>query len=319
MRFALPFVKNCATMEIMNTVRLNAYAKLNLTLDITGSDGAYHTLDSLVTTIGLCDRIVARKRKDGLVSVTMRGLGSESIPPERNNAQKAGELFVSAFGTKGADITVFKNIPVGAGLGGSSADAAGVLRALDRLYGVGDTAALKTLADRTGSDTGYLLSGGFARLRGRGERVEPLGACPDLHFVLICPKSGVSTAECYKKYDTLSQNGDAVTDGVLACMREGALQNAAKLFYNGLSAAAQELNPDVKTALEEANAFSPLGASMTGSGSAVFALFETAELCEWAVSRYCGKFRAFYVRSADVQERAKRARNPFALEEEEIE
>lgn len=306
-------------MSIMNTVRLNAHAKLNLTLDITGREGEYHTIDSLVTTINLSDRIVARKRKDGLVSVTMRGMGGESIPPDRNTAQKAGDLFVSAFGTKGADITVYKNIPMQAGLGGSSADAAGALNALARLYGITDRAALKSLADQTGSDTGYLLSGGFARLCGRGEQVEPLGACPELHFLLICPKSGVSTAECYKKCDEAVRTGGAATEQALSLMRGGALAQAAKLFSNGLSAAAQELNPDVKTALEEAESFSPLGASMTGSGSAVFALFETSELCEWAVSRYRGKFRALYVRSAETEENKIRVRNPFILENGEIE
>ncbi|MDE7159092.1 MAG: 4-(cytidine 5'-diphospho)-2-C-methyl-D-erythritol kinase, partial [Clostridiales bacterium] len=104
----------------MNTVRLNAYAKLNLTLDITGTEGGYHMLDSLVTTIDLFDRIVVKKRKDKLINVIMHGMGSESIEPEHNNACLAGEAFVERFQTLGADITVYKNIPVGAGLGGSS-------------------------------------------------------------------------------------------------------------------------------------------------------------------------------------------------------
>lgn len=301
----------------MNTVRVNAYAKLNLTLDITGKEGNYHLLDSLVTTIDLSDRIVARKRKDGLVSVTMRGMGSEAIPPEQNNAQRAGEAFVSAFGTKGAEITVYKNIPIGAGLGGSSADAAGVLNALALLYGIKDGAALKALADETGSDTGYLLTGGFARMRGRGDVVEPLGACPELHFLLVCPRRGVSTAECYRKADALPQNGSRSTEQALAALRGGNLAEAAKLFRNDLYPAARELEEDVGKALEEAQSFSPLGASMTGSGSGVFALFETAELCQWAASRYRGKFRVVCTRSTDAARERKIIRNPFVLSDEE--
>ena len=81
----------------------------------------------------------------------MHGLGSDRIPPERNNAVKAGEAFVAAFGTRGADIRICKDIPMGAGLGGSSADAAGVLNALAKLYGVQDRQALKALADTLGS------------------------------------------------------------------------------------------------------------------------------------------------------------------------
>lgn len=301
----------------MNTARVNAYAKINLTLDVTGRDGEYHTLDSLVTTVSLCDRIVARKRKDGLISVTMRGMGSESIPPEENNAQRAGEAFVSRFGTKGAEITVYKNIPVGAGLGGSSADAAGVLNALALLYDKRDRDALKTVADGLGSDTGYLLTGGFARMRGRGEIVEPLGVCPELYFLLICPKSGVSSAACYKKYDTYPPKSGGCTERVLALMRSGNLKEAARHFRNDLSEAARALNPDVEKAFAEAESFSPLGAGVTGSGSAAFALFETAELCEWAKSRYRGAFRTICVSVVEPQQQQKRIRNPFALSEEE--
>lgn len=301
----------------MNTAKVNAYAKINLTLDVTGRDGGYHTLDSLVTTVSLCDRLVARKRRDGLISVTMRGMGSEGIPPEENNAQRAGEAFVSRFETKGADITVYKNIPIGAGLGGSSADAAGVLNALALLYGIRDREALKAVADGLGSDTGYLLTGGFARIRGRGELVEPLGVCPELHFLLICPKSGVSSAECYKKYDTYPQNsGGGCTERALTLMRSGGLEEAARHFRNDLAEAAKALNPDVARALAEAESFSPLGAGITGSGSAAFALFETAELCEWAKSRYRGSFRTMCVSAVDQQQR-KSIRNPFALSEEE--
>ncbi len=303
----------------MNTAKVNAYAKLNLTLDITGREGAYHTLDSLVTTISLYDRIVAKKRKDGLIGVTMRGMGSESIPPEENNALKAGELFVSTFGTAGADITVYKNIPIGAGLGGSSADAAGTLNALATLYGIKDRTALKEVADRTGSDAGYLLNGGFARMSGRGERVEPLGACPRLHFLLICPGSAVSSAECYKKYDELALQSAGATENTLALLREGKLAEAAKLFSNALYPAAKALNADAEKALGEANSFSPLGAGMTGSGSAAFALFETAELCRWAQSRYRGKFRAICADALQPQDKERKIRNPFVLSDGECE
>lgn len=299
----------------MNTIRLNAYAKLNLTLDITGIEAGYHMLDSLVTTVNLCDRVVAKKRKDKLISIRMHGMGSESIPPEHNHAQRAAEAFVEAFDTRGADITIYKNIPIGAGLGGSSADAAGVLNALSRLYEADDFTALKALADRVGSDTGYLLNGGFCRMTGRGETVEPLGACPQLFFLLLCPQSGVSTAECYKKADTYPRKLNNATEKVLALMREGKLKEAAAQFSNDLFDAAKTLNSDVEKALEEAKSFAPLGACMTGSGSGVFALFETEELCRWAKSRYRGRFRALCVKATEPQE--KRIANPFVLEENE--
>lgn len=294
-------------MKKMKTVK--AYAKLNLTLDVLGREGEYHLLDSLVTTVDLYDRVTVKKRRDGLISVTMRGMGSERLSPEENNAQKAGERFVSVFGTPGADISIDKNIPMGAGLGGSSADAAGVLNALASLYGISDRAALKAVADGLGSDTGYLLSGGFCRMRGRGELVEPLGELPGMHVLLLCPEEGVSTAECYKICDTYAKNSPH-TPRALELLRSGNAEWAAKLFYNDLYPAAQALCPAVGQALCDLKALSPWGASMTGSGSGVFAQFETRELCLWAKSRYRGRCRAYVLKTASPEPPA---HNPFSL------
>lgn len=300
----------------MNTARINAYAKLNLTLDITGREGAYHMLDSIVVTVNLFDRIVAKKRRDTLVNVTMHGMGSELIPPERNNAVRAAESFVATFHTQGADITVYKNIPVGAGLGGSSADAAGTLLALAKLYGVSDMGALKSLADSLGSDTGYLLTGGLARMQGRGERVENLDFAPKMHFLLLLPQSGVSTAECFAAYDESGETFAPRTDRVLEGIKSGNLSWAAKVFGNHLFEAAKNLQPAVGEAFQEIRSFCPLGAAMTGSGSGVFALFETREMAEWAKSRYRGKCRCITVESIYPQEKTG-MRNPFVLGEDE--
>lgn len=298
----------------MATVRKKVFAKLNLTLDILGAENGYHILDSLVVTVDLFDKIVAKKRRDGLVSVTMHGMGSESIPPEKNNAQRAGEAFVRTFSTGGADITVYKNIPIGAGLGGSSADAAGVLLAMADLYGISEPEKLKMLADSLGSDTGYLLTGGFARLGGRGEQVEPLGETPKLYALLLVPKSGVSTAECYALSDRLPKTAPH-TERVLGHLKKGMPEWAAKLFYNDLYPAAKQLNPDVGKAFSELAQFSPLCVCMTGSGSGVYALFATEELCRWAKSRYRGRARAYVLKSIEPKQRP--LRNPFSLGEEE--
>ena len=180
----------------MNTAKIKSYAKINLTLDIVGEANGYHLLDSFVASLDLYDLVVVRKRKDKLISVTMRGMGSEGISPEENNAAKAGEAFVERFGTSGANIAVYKNIPLGAGLGGSSADAAGVLNGMAKLYGISDSEALGALADRLGSDTRYMLKGGFCRMQGRGEKLFPLPAKgKKLYFFLICPKSSVSAGD----------------------------------------------------------------------------------------------------------------------------
>lgn len=299
----------------MDTVKVLSYAKLNLTLDITGKEGNYHTLDSLVVTAGLYDKIVAKKRKDNLISVTMHGMGSDKLYPEENHAVRAGERFVSEFGTQGANITVYKNIPMGAGLGGSSADAAGVLNALARLYKITDFARIKAIADGLGSDTGYMLRGGLARMRGRGDEVEFLSDSPDMNFLLLCPKSDVSTAECYGTFDELPQTNRAGrTERCLEAYRGMGMGEAARLFGNDLYESAKSLNPDVAEAVTVLKSFSPLGASMTGSGSAAFALFETRELCEWAKSRYKGKFRSYIVDVVYPAEKKRKYSNPYSIE-----
>ena len=283
----------------MNTVSVNAYAKVNLTLDIVGAEGGYHTLDSLVATIALHDRVVARKRRDGRVFVRMHGMGSERIPPERNNAQLAAERFCERFPAGGADIAIYKKIPVGGGLGGSSADAAGVLNALAGLYAVSDMAALKCIADGLGSDTGYLLTGGFARMQGRGDRVIPLKGLPALHLLIACPRRGVSTPQCFRTYDELGAVYPPCTERVLAAFRAGDTARAAALMGNALFAAAARCVPDVSGALAALRKLSPCGAGMTGSGSACFAVFESAERLARAAEAFEGDFRLIRTRTVD--------------------
>ena len=300
----------------MDTVKVLSYAKLNLTLEITGKRDNFHLLDSLVITVGLYDKIILKKRKDSLINVTMHGMGSDKLFPEENHAVRAGEKFVETFHTQGADITIYKNIPMGAGLGGSSADVAGVLNALAKLYKIGDFQKLKSLADDLGSDTGYMLRGGLARMQARGEEVEFFPDTPQMHFLLLCPKSEVSTAECYQTYDSLPHTAKAGrTARCLEAYNSMGIGEAARLFGNDLYESAKHLNPDVGEAVNLLKEFSPLGAGMTGSGSAAFALFETKELCEWAKSRYKGRCRAYTLEAVyPAEKKSRRFSNPYSIE-----
>lgn len=299
----------------MNTVRIKSYAKINITLEITGVEKGYHMLDSLVGSVDIFDLVVLKKRKDTLCSVTMHGLGSETIPPENNIALIAGEKFSAKFGVTGVDITIYKNIPIGAGLGGSSADAAGVINGMAKLYNIEDKEALGALAEELGSDTRYMLDGGFARMQGRGERVQKLDLAQNFYMLMLCPKSAVSSGACYQRYDAIT-NGFATgmaTENAIVALQNGDLDGLGKALQNDLFIPATSLNPDVQKAYEEALSFSPLGAVMTGSGSAVLALFETRELCEWAKSRYRGKFRAIVVKTVNPEKMNRGWKNPFTL------
>lgn len=284
----------------MRKVRLNAYAKLNLTLDITGREAGYHMLDSLVVTVGVCDRVTVAERKDGLVRVTMHGMG---IPPEENRAQLAAEKFVARFHTNGVDIDICKNIPVGAGMGGSSADAAAVIAGMGRLFSV-DSASCKSLADACGSDEGFLLTGGLARMRGRGEQVESLPFA-EMHFLILAPEEGVSTAACYAEYDRLGCKRGFRTEEAARLLAAGDLPMAARLFGNDLYPAAASLSRGAEEAYRELLDLSPLGASMTGSGSAAFAVFGEEKLCAAAASRYRGKSRPILTKSVPQRKNAR--------------
>ncbi|MBQ8406576.1 MAG: 4-(cytidine 5'-diphospho)-2-C-methyl-D-erythritol kinase [Clostridia bacterium] len=285
----------------MQAVKEKVYAKINLTLDVKNAENGYHELDSLVASIDLCDEIRLCKRKDKQVTLKMHGIELFDLPMEKNNAYKAAVLFMQTYQTNGVDIEIRKNIPVGAGLGGSSADAAGVLNGLAKLYKIEDENGLDALADRLGSDTKYMRHGGYARMRGRGEKLEYLPVKQVLWFLLLCPSSSVSTAECFHTLDCLRLQGDcgyfprtqACVESLCALDKE----RVGRLMGNDLYQAALTLNDELLSVKQEADGFSPLGATMTGSGSGVIALFEERELCEWAKSRYRGDAEAIVVKT----------------------
>lgn len=286
-------------MAKMKTVSVNAYAKVNFTLDILGREGGYHLLDSLVSTVSLFDSVTVTARTDGKTTVFFTGVGAKEIPP-RNNALRAAEAFSDAFSMAGADITIDRKIPVGAGLGSSSADAAGVLRALAALHGISDTVRLKAIADSLGSDTGYLLTGGWARMTGRGEQIAPIADMPALSLLLLIPSAGVSTPQCFAAFDRRAETFSPLTEKAIDCLRrEGA--KGAYAFGNALTRAAEELNPEVAVLLSEAAKLSEYGFGMTGSGSACYAVFASQEECLSARKRYQGTATALCVSTGTVQ------------------
>lgn len=297
----------------MYSATVKSYAKINLTLDIVGQSDGYHLLDSFVANLDIFNSVTVKKRKDKLVSGRLKGMGMDAVPFEKTTACKVAEAFIETFGVSGVDITVYENIPVGAGLGGSSADSAGVLKAMCKLFGVA-VEDCYGIANNYGSDIRYMLDGGFARMQGRGERVQRLdkNTSTRLNFLLLCPQTPILAGECYREYDVRDCQGSNKTEQAIRAYLEGDLQSLGGLLSNDLFEPAKALNADVGRAYEELLSFSPLGVAMTGSGSCVFALFESIELCEWAKSRYRGKFRAIVARTLE-EKTTKALKNPFVL------
>lgn len=264
----------------MNTAKEKGYAKINMFLDVLSRDGDYHVIDTVVATINLYDVVTVSKRRDNKVLVkTGGGLYWLPLKTENNNAYKAAVMFMETFNTKGVDITINKKIPVGGGLGGSSADVAATLVAMKKIFNVNED--LKPLADKLGSDVGFQMEGGFARLTGRGENIEFIDSDEKMYLVIATPKKGVSTKGCYEEFDR-TPIAKCLFDGNFVKQKLADKSLTKDCFYNALYPAAIKLNPQVERVYGLIAALSPKAVAMSGSGSSVFGVFETKELCEWA-------------------------------------
>lgn len=277
-----------------------ANAKINLALKVCGISGAYHELDSVMVTVDLFDRLLVRSRRDKKVTLKTHGLSLkqyETYAPEKDNAFKAAKLYCEKTGSFGADITLYKNVPISSGMGGSSTDAAAVLRAMERIYK--KEADLTALANELGSDTAYLLKGGACRIRGRGEVIDSFNLKNEIWFSVAFASRGVDTGECFKTFDSLCElsrnpleknqnsNVESVDNRPIEALIESLERGEPdySLIFNDLYPAAKSLCEEVGSALEAYKSLSPKAAAMSGSGSAVFAIFETRELCDWATEK----------------------------------
>lgn len=250
-------------------IQERACAKVNLTLGVTGrrSDG-YHTLDSLMVTTDLCDDVTVTRCREVIVTCTGMFL------PYRNTLRAAAERYRALTG-RGARIHVYKRIPAEAGLGGGSADAAAVLRGMQRLYGEAEERDLYDIALRVGADVPFCLQGGLCRAQGVGEVLTPFRLGAPLHLVLAKPAAGVSTRALFERLNLPQPLPD--TARAMAALSSGDVRALGPLLCNALQAEAEALVPEIGTLRQRLLALGALGASMTGSGSTVFGLFETPE------------------------------------------
>ena len=274
----------------MKSASANAYGKINITLNVLGVQNGYHNLDSIVVTVDKFDKVTVTKRKDDKILLNLTGeYASYNFKQENYNAYKAALAFKEKYQTCGVTVTVERNIPEGSGMGGSSADIAGVLKAMQKLFGV--TESVKEIADSLGSDSGYLLEGGFARLTSRGEVIEKIESDWMPYFVVIYAKTGVNTKECFNAFDTGNFKGDiadneAVIDGIL----NHDIKALVGKTGNALTNASVVLNEEVKENLKALLDLSPDVADMTGSGATVFAMYDSYDMASWAENKLKKKY-----------------------------
>lgn len=274
-----------------------AYAKLNLSLDVVKkrADG-YHDMRMVMQTVSLYDDIGISLRDDGVISVStnLRFLPCD----ERNIAYRAAKEFFLAIGKAelGADITIKKHIPVCAGMGGGSSNGAAVLRALNSALGKPMSAKqLETFSAVLGSDVPFCIRGGTALAEGRGEilnDVSPLGPC---HIVICKPSFSVSTPVLFSKLDLVSVKYHPDTFGIISALESEDLDGVAKRMFNvfeGVLPKAMDSIETIKGALLDHGA---LGAVMTGTGSAVFGIFDSPEKARKASSWLKKRYRDVFI------------------------
>ena len=254
----------------MKKTKVKALAKINLTLDVVGAENGFHQLKSLVASIDLGDQIILTKRNDKNVTLTCNGL-DVGCDIESNNAYKTTKLFMQTFGVNGVDIALNKNIPVGAGLGGSSADIAGVLNGMKKLYNL--DCNLLDLANKLGSDSGYMLNGGWAVLQGRGDIIEPVETKAKFYLLILSAQGQVSAGACYKEFDQQGKAYMPVTDKAVELLKSGDIKGFGDILKNDLYPSAKQLLPQIEDNL---NALKEFGSCvMTGSGSAVIGVYSS--------------------------------------------
>ena len=265
-------------------ITLKAYAKLNLSLAVTGiRDDGYHTLDTIMQSISLCDIVTIEKAPD------LRVRMDQNVTDEIDNtAYRAAQAFQAQTGCGGADIFIQKNIPYQAGLGGSSADAAAVLIGLDRLYETHlDPQTMAALAMPIGADVPFSLTGGIARATGIGETLTPLTLKNPLCYVVVKPHQGVSTAEAFRQY---RRSTPIHMDAVQYALQKGDLSLYYQFAGNALGMAALSIAPDLLKAADALMAAGAKKALMSGSGSSMFSVFQTADEARQTAQRIKGDF-----------------------------
>ena len=320
----------------MITTEEKAYAKINIGLDVLGRrpDG-YHELRMVMQTIGLCDDVIltiskAEEGKVGTEPEQEPGIKSPEKAPEirilcdtpgvptdrRNLAYRAAEAFFAHLYNKKTgvsagdllEIRLVKRIPAAAGLAGGSSDAAAVLRGLNRLLKAGlSEEALREIALPLGADVPYCVSGGTMLAEGIGEVLTRLPDFPDCGIVLVKPPFDCSTAEIYGNLhaDLLKPEEHPDMESVLAAVRTGDLRAAAERMGNVLEKPALGMHPGIAEIKERFVHAGAAGASMSGSGSAVFGIFlrrEEAERCRDMLCREEPRWEVFLTSPAYVQQ-----------------
>ena len=262
----------------MDTITVNAHAKINITLDVTGRrENGYHDVKMIMQMIDIYDRVTVSLKDEG---ISLKN-SVEFLPVDsRNLAYRACELFLKETNIKtGADIYIEKNIPVSAGLAGGSSDAAAVLEALNVLTKANlSTKKLMEIGLNLGADVPYCLFKKTALAEGLGEKLTEIAPLKKSIVCLAKPDYNVNTASVYKEYDLKKNTMHPDTEGAIRAIENNDLKLLGKRMYNVLEEVTGEkysVIGKIKSIMYDNGS---VGAMMSGSGPSVFGFFED-EIC----------------------------------------
>ena len=282
----------------MTTLYEGAFAKINLTLDVLGKrEDGYHDLKSVMQTVSIRDDVEldVGTGKPWALCCTEQGVPED----ERNLAWKAARVFYDRIGIDpdGIEIRITKRIPMEAGMGGGSADAAAVLRALNRHHGNPlSIGALAELGGQVGSDVPFCVIGGTAVVEGRGERVRKLPNMPECFFVVCKPDFSSSTPELYHKIDSAVIGKRPDQQAMETAMLTSDLPKVAENLCNVFDPLVTEEHLELNYIKSIFHNYGAIAYQMTGSGSAVFAIvteFEhAAVICNMLKENYPNVYSA---------------------------
>ena len=263
----------------MEQVKVIAPAKINLSLDITGVDEkGYHLLDMIMQTVSVFEYVTLTKQD----KITMAS-NAKFIPTDsKNTAVKAAMKFFEYTGIEGGvHIHIKKNVPIKAGMAGGSADAAGVIVGLNHMYGTKLTIQqMCEIGLMCGSDIPFMIHGGTKRIQGTGDIILPCPQMPEYPLVICMPANGVSTPQAYANYDANGIKTLVETDKLVAAIKDKNITDIAKYMANDLESAAG--SAETQPVKEELIRLGAIGSMMTGSGAAVFGVFDNEETAKAA-------------------------------------
>lgn len=264
---------------MIREVRLKAFAKVNYALDVLGlrADG-YHEVSTVMQSISLADELELRRAAGGF-DLSLEPEEVAIGPQERNTTYLAWKALQRLTGEEfPVKLTLRKEIPTGAGLGGGSADAAAVLVGLNELFSLGlQVDELRGIGARIGADVPFCISGGTALGEGIGEILTPLPAPPAHLLVVAKPPGSADTAGIYRAYDEAKTERTNSVEPVVSALHSGSLPTLAAVVANDLAPVTKGIIPEVAKLERTLLASRALGASMSGSGTAVYGIFDDAE------------------------------------------